>query len=144
MRRDGRNSISELARLVNRSPAHLQLILLQGLVLAGFNVVDLHALHVQTGRPVLVVARRAPDLDRIRAALLSRVPGARRKWALIEAAGPMEACGGVFVQRAGLSLAQVQAALGNFTVTGRVPAPLRAAQLIARGVRQEHSQGGRV
>lgn len=144
VRRDGRNSTAELARLVNASPEHLQLILLQGIALAGFNVVDLHALRAQTGKPVLVVARRAPDLARIRSALLTRVPGGARKWALIEAAGPMEPCAGVFVQRAGLTLAQAEAALGAFTVTGRVPEPLRAAHLIARGVTQGHSRGGRV
>lgn len=143
VRRDGRNSTAELARLVNQSPEHLQLILLQGIALAGFNVVDLHALHAQTGKPVLVVARRAPDLDRIRAAL-TRVPGGARKWALIGAAGPMESCAGVFVQRAGLTLAQAQGALEAFTVTGRIPEPLRAAHLIARGVTQGHSRGGRV
>lgn len=144
VRRDGRNSTAELARLVNQSPGHIQLILLQGIALAGFNVVDLHALHAQTGKPVLVVARRAPDLDRIRAALLTRVPGGARKWALIGAAGPMEPCAGVFVQRAGLTLVQAQVALETFTVTGRVPEPLRAAHLIARGVTQGHSRGGRV
>ena len=144
VRRDGRNSTAELARLVNQSPEHIQLILLQGIALAGFNVVDLHALHAQTGKPVLIVARRAPDLDRIRSALLTRVPGGARKWALIGAAGPMEPCAGVFVQRAGLTLAQAQGALEAFTVTGRVPEPLRAAHLIARGVTQGHSRGGRV
>ncbi|WP_189069752.1 endonuclease dU [Deinococcus radiotolerans] len=144
VRRDGRNSTAELARLVNQSPEHLQLILLQGIALAGFNVVDLRALHAGTGKPVLVVARRAPDLERIRSALLTRVPGGARKWALIEAAGPMEPCAGVFVQRAGLTLAQAEAALGTFTVTGRVPEPLRAAHLTARGVTQGHSRGGRV
>lgn len=143
VRRDGRNSTAELARLVNRSPEHLQLILLQGIALAGFNVVDLQALHAQTGRPVLVVARRAPDLDRIREALLTRVPGGQRKWALIEAAGPMEPCGPVFVQRAGLTHPQAQEALRTFTVTGNLPEPLRAAHLIAGGVTRGHSAGQR-
>ncbi|WP_328774739.1 endonuclease dU [Deinococcus aquaedulcis] len=143
VRRDGRNSTAELARLVALSPEHLQLVLLQGIALAGFNVVDLPGLHAATGLPVLVVARKAPDLDRIRAALLSRVPGGARKWQLIEAAGPMEPCGGVYVQRAGLTLAQAEAALHTFTVTGRVPEPLRAPHLIARALVQGHSRGGR-
>ncbi|WP_233218852.1 endonuclease dU [Deinococcus arcticus] len=143
VRRDGRNSTAELARLVALAPDHLHLVLLQGIALAGFNVVDLPALHAATGLPVLVVARKAPDLDQIRAALLTRVPGGARKWRLIEAAGPMEPCGGVYVQRAGLTLPQAEQALGTFTVTGRVPEPLRAAHLMARALVQGHSRGGR-
>ena len=49
----------------------LQAILLQGIAFAGFNVVDLGDLYRRTGLPVLLVARRAPDLGAIRRALLT-------------------------------------------------------------------------
>lgn len=55
----------------------------------------------------------------------------------------MEACG-VYVQRAGLSLAGAQATLAALTVTGRIPEPLRAAHLIAGGVTRGSSAGQRV
>ncbi|ABF45305.1 endonuclease V related, DUF99 [Deinococcus geothermalis DSM 11300] len=146
VRRDGRNSTAELARLVAASGAqkHLHLILLQGVALAGFNVVDAPALRVLTGLPVLIVARRPPNLERIRAALLTRVPGGARKWRLIEALGPMEPCRGVWVQRVGLSLPQAEEALAHLIVAGRIPEPLRAAHLIAGGVTRGSSRGGRV
>lgn len=146
VRRDGRNSTAELARLVGESRAgeHLHLILLQGVALAGFNVVDVPALGRLTGLPVLVVARRPPNLERIRAALLARVPDGARKWRLLEALGPMEPCRGVWVQRVGLNLPEAEAALGALTVTGRIPEPLRAAHLIAGGVTRGSSRGGRV
>jgi len=94
VRRDGRNATDELSRLVTAQAEHLQLVFLQGIALAGFNVVDLGALHARTGLPVLVVARRKPRLDRIRRALLEEVPGGARKWRLIEQAGEMEPCAG--------------------------------------------------
>ncbi|MEF2277475.1 DUF99 family protein [Deinococcus sp. YIM 134068] len=146
VRRDGRNSTSELARLVEASGAseHLHLILLQGVALAGFNVVDAPQLSALTGLPVLIVARRPPKMERIRSALLTRAPGGARKWRLIEALGPMEPCRGVFVQRVGLSLPEAEAALNALTVTGRIPEPLRAAHLIAGGVTRGSSRGGRV
>ncbi len=143
VRRDGSNSTDELTRLVAGS-GHLQLIFLQGIALAGFNVVDIARLHRQTGRPVLVVARRLPRLDAVRRALLEQVPGGARKWALIEQAGAMEPCGGVYVQRAGLSLAGAQEALQTFSLTGQIPEPLRTAHLIAGGVTRGHSAGQRV
>ncbi|BDP41330.1 UPF0215 protein [Deinococcus aetherius] len=146
VRRDGRGSTSELARLVEASGAaeHPHLILLQGVALAGFNVVDARSLSASTDLPVLIVARRPPNLERIRAALLTRVPGGARKWRLIEALGPMEPCRGVFVQRVGLSLPEAETALAALTVSGRVPEPLRAAHLIAGGVTRGSSRGGRV
>ncbi|WP_424951190.1 DUF99 family protein [Deinococcus sp.] len=144
VRRDGRNSTDELTRLRALAGEHLQLMLLQGIALAGFNVVDIHRLSRQTGLPVLVVSRKAPDLARIEAALKGHVSGGRHKWRLIEAAGPMEACAGVYVQRSGLSLEQAAASLAALTVQGRIPEPLRAAHLIAGGVGRGHSAGQRV
>jgi len=52
--RDGVNSTREVARLVaqSRFAPQLQAILLQGIAFAGFNVVDIHALHAMLGIPV--------------------------------------------------------------------------------------------
>ena len=143
VRRDGRNSTDELTRLTALVGEHLQLVLLQGIALAGFNVIDIHRLARQTGLPVLVVARRLPKLDRIEAALLGRVPGGREKWRLIQAAGEMEPCGGVYVQRSGLSLEETEGALKALTAEGRLPEPLRVAHLIAGGIGRGHSAGQR-
>lgn len=144
VRRDGRNSTGELARLTDLAGEQVRLILLQGIALAGFNVVDIHALHAATGRPVLVVARRRPRLDAVRSALLSHVPGGARKWRLIQAAGEMEPCASVWVQRAGLGVEDAETALRTLTVTGRIPEPLRSAHLIAGGVTRGSSRGQRV
>jgi endonuclease V-like protein UPF0215 family len=136
VRRDGVNATRVLAALIARSRfrAHLQTVLLQGIAVAGFNVVDIHALHAQTGLPVLVVARHAPDLAAIRRALLTRVRGGRRKWRLIERAGPMEAVAGVYIQRAGISPEAAAALIRRFAVNGALPEPLRTAHLIAGGL----------
>ncbi len=136
VRRDGTNATTRLAECLAgaRFRPQLQAILLQGIALAGFNVVDLEGLHRDTGLPVLVVARRAPDLRAIRRALLDHVPGGARKWRLIEAAGPMEPLSGVHVQRCGLSLAEAEGLLVALQIHGRLPEPLRVAHLIAGGV----------
>jgi endonuclease V-like protein UPF0215 family len=143
VRRDGRNATDRLAALVQGShfASHTQAVLLQGIALAGFNVVDIHGLSERLGMAVLVVVRRRPRLDAVRAALQGRVPGGRRKWALVERAGPVEACGPVFVQRAGLSPSQAEQLLARFTVQGNLPEPLRVAHLIAGGVVLGHSRG---
>lgn len=143
VRKDGRNATEVLARLVTESKwaPQLQLVMLQGIALAGFNVVDLSALRRLTGLPVLVVARRLPDLAAIRDALLARVPGGARKWALVEAAGPMQACAGVFVQREGLTRDEAADVIARTALHGRIPEPLRAAHLVAGGVWGGESRG---
>ncbi|AHE99715.1 endonuclease dU [Thioalkalivibrio paradoxus] len=136
VRRDGINATERLARSLtgSRHFPQLQAILLQGIAFAGFNVVDLAALHRETGLPVLVVARRPPDLAAIRRALLEHVPGGLRKWRLIEAAGPMEPIAGVQVQRQGLDPEDARMLVEALQIHGKLPEPLRTAHLIAGGI----------
>jgi endonuclease V-like protein UPF0215 family len=143
VRRDGADATRALTRAVlgSRHHAHLKLVLLQGIALAGFNVVDVHALHEALEVPVLVVARRPPRMDAIRAALLGKVAGGARKWALVEKAGPMEPAAGVMVQRVGLSLEEATRVIERLAVNGRIPEPLRVAHLVAGGVTTGQSRG---
>jgi len=89
----------------------------------------------------MVVARRQPHLDRIRDALLTRVSGGARKWALIEKLGPMEPLAGVFVQRLGLGPRDAERVIRYLAVNGNLPEPLRAAHLIAGGIATGQSRG---
>ena len=143
VRTDGTNATREIVRMVAESKfaPQLQLVLLQGIALAGFNVIDLHQLHERLGLPVMVVARRQPRLDRIRDALLARVAGGARKWALIEKLGPMESVAGVFVQRIGLGPREAERVVRKLSVNANIPEPLRTAHLIAGGIATGQSRG---
>lgn len=143
VRRDGANATSTLAHLVSgsRFARQLQLVLLQGIALAGFNVVDITGLHDVLRIPILVVVRRPPRLDRVRGALLARVPGGARKWELIARLGPPEPLAGVFVQRVGLSLEDAERVIHRLAVNGSVPEPLRTAHLIAGAIATGESRG---
>ncbi len=143
VRRDGANAAQRLAEALvdSRFHEHVQLILLQGVAMAGFNVVDVPDLAERTGRPVLVVARRAPDLDAIRRALLGSVRGGRRKWALIERLGPMEPMGSVYVQRAGIDATDARVTLDRLTVHGSIPEPIRVAHVLVGAWGEGRSRG---
>jgi uncharacterized protein len=141
--RDGDDSTRELVRLISGSRffAHLQLIMLQGIALAGFNVVDVERLHAELGLPVLVVARGAPRREAMRKALHERIPDGVRKWALVERLGEMEPLAGVHVQRMGLSRDEAVQVIQSTTPHGKIPEPLRVAHLIAGGVATGESRG---
>ncbi|MBS3757095.1 MAG: DUF99 family protein [Desulfobacterales bacterium] len=141
--KDGFDAAAQLARLVgdSRFNGHIQLIMLQGIAFAGFNVVDVFSLYEQLGLPLLVVARRKPDMASIRRALLSHIEEGKEKWAVLERLGEMEPLGSVFVQRVGLSLAQASEVLEQFVVHGNIPEPLRTAHIIAGALAYGHSRG---
>lgn len=169
IRRDGANATRVMIELVRKSQfgAHLQAVLFQGIAVGGFNVVDIHGLSKALKVPVLVVTRRAPDMPAVKRALFHsspaarpRVPGAARKWKLIESAGAMEVLGesrraqrrGVvtgihtaqprlWVQRAGLSLDEARTLVASTTLHGNIPEPVRLAHLIAGGITTGKSRG---
>lgn len=136
VRRDGEDSTAALIQMVSRSrfAPQLQAVMVQGIAFAGFNVIDLHALHEALAVPVLAITRRQPDLARIKRALIERVADGDRKWALIERLGPMERTAGVYAQRVGISAADSERVIRKFAINGILPEPLRTAHLIAGGV----------
>lgn len=143
VRKDGANATRAIAELVEgtRFGSHAQILLLGGITFAGFNVVDIHALRERLDLPVLVLARKKPRYTIIRETLLAKVPGGARKWALIEKAGRMQACEGVWVQRAGLELDEAAQAIADLTVHGKLPEPVRVAHLVAGAFADGVSRG---
>lgn len=132
IRRDGWNATDRLVAMIRGSKfaPHLACLLLDGIALGGFNVVDLWALHRATGLGVAAVMRRPPDLDAVRRAVM-RLPGGERRWARILAAGPILPAGRVLVQLAGLTPREADHLVRLTATRSHLPEPLRAAHLIA-------------
>ena len=141
--KDGDDAAEQLVRLVSGSKffENIHLIMLQGIALGGFNVVDVHYLHTQLDLPVVVVARRPPDFDAIRQALLDNVPNGKHKWELIQNLGPMTPIGPICAQWVGMTREEVAATLPRFIVEGHIPEPLRTAHLIAGAIADGESRG---
>lgn len=135
VRRDGRNATERLIAMLRHSKflPQLRYAILDGIALAGFNVVDIRALHEQSGLGVMVVMRRSPDMRAIRRAL-GRLPGFERRWRLIQAAGPIHALAGIHCQLAGMDLEEARALLELTCTRSKLPEPLRAAHLIGGGL----------
>lgn len=133
VRRDGADATRALAAMVKQSrfAEHTRLVLLEGIALAGFNVVDIHGLSEQLGMAVLVVVKREPNMAAVEEALLHRVRGGKRKWALVQKAGPMEPLANVWVQRAGIEKNDAAEVIRALALHGRLPEPLRVAHWVA-------------
>ncbi len=140
--RDGVDATDRIAAMLTRSrfAEHVRALMLDGIAVAGFNVIDLPRLNRTTGCPIIAVVRRRPDLDSIREALLEHLPGGERRWRAIAALGPVEPVGEVFIQRAGIDRATAEATIRRHVRHGHVPEPLRVAHLIAGGL-AGHSRG---
>lgn len=141
--KDGADAAEKLASLIADSKffEHAQLIMLQGITLAGFNVVDAFYLHEKLKLPVLVVIRKQADMEAVRKALLTKIPDGDKKWELIERLGPMEPVGPIFVQRVGLTLEEATDTVEHFSIHSQIPEPIRTAHLIAGAVASGVSRG---
>ena len=138
---DGSNATEVMAQLVREKKlVHVRGVLMQGITVAGFNVVDINALAEELALPVLVVMRRKPKMQKFLEAL-DKVKHAALKLEVLRKAGPIEACAGLWVHRAGLSLEEAQEVIERTTLHGAIPEPLRLAHLIAGGVTRGVSRG---
>jgi len=138
---DGMDATEKIASMMMNSPHYEQLrvVVLNGVTLAGFNVVDLKELFGKTGLPVIAVAREKPDFDEIRKAL-ENLPKSGRRWKAIENAGRLievqtrNAEEPVYVQFVGISESDARRILKKTSTRSNIPEALRVAHIIASGL----------
>ncbi len=138
---DGNNSTKKLIEMINNSKFKKQLrcILLNGIAVAGFNVIDIKELNKKTKIPVIVVIRKYPDFKKIEETL--KKIKKQNKYKLIQKAGPVEKIGEIYIQRKGISLARAKEILKLTCTRSLIPEPIRVAHLIAGGVVTGESKG---
>ncbi|MGC2205490.1 MAG: DUF99 family protein, partial [Thermoplasmata archaeon] len=82
---DGTDQVVAVVRSLGPTET-IRAVLLDGVVLGGFNVVDLDRVHEELRLPVVAVTRRPPDFPRIHAALRTWFGSdAERRWRLLRA-----------------------------------------------------------
>lgn len=135
VRRDGWNATEVLVSLLagGKFLPQLHLVLLDGITLGGFNVVDLPELSARLERPCIAVMRRPPDLAAM-ARAAAALPRVEARLARIRAAGPVHHRPPFAFQVVGLDPDEAFRALVRLTDTGNVPEPLRLAHLIGGAV----------
>jgi hypothetical protein len=136
---DGFDATEQLISMITNSPhcKQLRLVMLNGITFAGFNVVDIKKLNLSTKLPVIALTRHKPDLEAVRKAL-NNMPKSEERWKMILAAGDIHevSCMGkkIYLELAGISLADAQEVVELTSTSSRFPEPLRVAHLIASGI----------
>lgn len=136
---DGFDATEKIASMINGSPhcKQLRLVMLSGTTFAGFNVVDIKKLNLTTNLPVIALTRDKPDLDAIHKAIYN-LPKCEERWKMILEAGEIHelCCRGkkIYMELAGISLADAEEIVKLTSTRSSFPEPLRAAHLIASGI----------
>ncbi|WP_373046000.1 DUF99 family protein [Vulgatibacter sp.] len=137
---DGWRATDTLCRLLEGGKflEQLHLVLVDGITLGGFNVVDLPLLARRLGLPCVAVMRRRPDMPAVERAL-RRLPHAERRLEILRRAGPFHHHPPFTFQVHGATPEAIGPALARITDRGNVPEPLRLAHLIGTAVERGES-----
>ncbi len=135
VRKDGWNATDRLIDMLCQSKFINQLhyIILDGIALGGFNVVNLDSLQRETGLKIMVPMRKVPNLKAMKRAVrnLSRWES---RWNMIISAGEIYPVGEIYCQLRGMDVAEASELLQLTCTRSNLPEPLRAAHLIAGGL----------
>ncbi len=136
---DGPDATDVLLRMVASSPHReaTRAILLGGITLGGFNMVDLSRLHEESGLPVVTVTRRAPDYGAMERALQKYLPDRPELLRMLHAhplftveLRPQP----LWVAAVGLSPKEATQLVRRSILRGSYPEPLRLAHLVASAI----------
>jgi hypothetical protein len=115
-------------------------IILGGVTFAGFNVVDAKQLFQEFSQPIIIFMRDKPNNVAVRDALQKHFDDWRARWGLIEALGPTYSAypyqeePPVYFEVVGAKPSWAEEILRYSAFLCRIPEPVRAARLVARGI----------
>ncbi len=135
--RDGDDATGAIVRMVNASRTRPNIVatMTQNSTVAGFNTLDLEALHAGLGHPVVAVSRGSQDWAAMRRALLDGgIAGGPEKWQRIQGnESHQSAHRGLTLVPAGMAEHEARSLVDLCTLRGHMPEPLRLAHLIGAG-----------
>jgi len=145
---DGFDSTEKIISLVKKSRhiEQLQCIMVKGIALAGFNIIDIQELSKKTKLPVIVMMRKMPNFKKIENALKKAGrKTADKKLELIKKAGKIFCCKNndkkIYFQTAGISEKKASDIIKLSSSHSLIPEPLRISHIIASGIAFGESKG---
>jgi endonuclease V-like protein UPF0215 family len=127
-----------------RHRKQLRALMLDGVALGGFNVVDIDEIYASTGLPVITITREKPDFEKIKIALQKNFDDWSERLDLMtkgELYEVLTSHNPIYVKCAGISIEETKEIIKLSTIRGVVPEPIRVAHLIASGITHGESYG---
>lgn len=138
---DGMDATEKIASMIVESPHYdqLRVIMLNGVTMAGFNVVDIEELYEKTKLPVIAVTRDKPNFSDIKKAL-QNLPQSQERWKAIDKAGKLikvytrSGEEPIYAHVVGVSEEDAERILKSTSTRSNIPEALRVAHLVASGL----------
>jgi endonuclease V-like protein UPF0215 family len=135
LERDDNSATAVLSEMILSSPhkSQIQAIFLQGITIAGFGIIDIQKLFLQTNIPVIVILRKFPDYQKIHIALKKNFHDSGIRWKQIQNAGePIKIQDSplLYLQIAGISIEIANSLTKKCTAVGTIPEAVRIAHFI--------------
>jgi len=121
----------------------LKLIMIDGIALGGFNVVDGEKIYLETNLPVITITRKKPDMKKIEKALKKHFDdwGDRMKIINKGKTEEIKLRYPIYIKHFGISKEEAIEAIKISIIRGAIPEPIRVAHLIATGIKKGESSG---
>ncbi|HNU62639.1 MAG TPA: DUF99 family protein [Methanofastidiosum sp.] len=137
--RDGLNATEKITNMVIKARyKDVRAIMLKGITIAGFNLVDIEKLNQDTGLPVVVVMRKMPDMRAIEKALTNLNFKTKRLEIIKKAGqiyeGKVQEKSDIFFQFKGIEEDDARELIRISSMHSNIPEPLRVSHIIATGV----------
>ena len=127
-----------------RHRKQLKAVLLDGIALGGFNIVDIEEVYKSTDLPVITVTRDAPDFKKIKQALTKNFNDWEKRFNIMMQ-GKIHKVktkhNPIYVKCVGVDISEAKEIIKLSTIRGVIPEPIRMAHLIASGITKGESYG---
>ncbi|HEC72160.1 MAG TPA: DUF99 family protein [Thermoplasmatales archaeon] len=127
-----------------RHRKQLKAVLLDGVALGGFNIVDIEIIYRDTGIPIITITRDKPNMEKIKKALQKNFSDWEKRWEVLSKGELYEvktSHNPIYVKCAGLPINEAKEIIKISTIRGVIPEPIRVAHIIASGITRGESYG---
>ena len=143
---DGKDSTFVCIDMIKKTRHRKQLkaMLLDGIALGGFNVVNIEDVFNSTNLPVITITRDKPDFEKIKVALKKNFEDWEHRLAIMENGRIYKVetkHNPIYVKCTGIDIEEAKEIIKISTIRGVVPEPIRMAHLIASGITRGESYG---
>ena len=142
---DGNDATDEIIKMIKKSRhmKQLKIIMIDGIALGGFNVIDGEKIFKELDLPVITVTRDKPDMKKIMQALKKHFDDWKERLETINkgALHEIKLQYTIYSKFFGISANEAKEIIKLATIRGAIPEPIRVAHLIATGIKKGESKG---